>query len=296
MQLLIQPEDGLEPILKTILAAKRSIDVYIFRLDCKKIEKALAEAVKRGVVVRTLIAHTNKGGELALRKLELRLLDMGATVSRSADDLVRYHGKIMIVDCRSLFVFGYNFTRDDILRSRSFGIWTKKGDLVEEALRLFQADFDRKPYKPSRAALVVSPETSRDRLEAFVRGARRQLLIYGSVTDDALIRLLKQKAKAGLDVRIIGKLEKGHDLTAVKYPGKRLHVRAIVRDGSAAFVGSQGLRRLELEKRREIGVIVRVASVVKRIAETFEADWGRTGLGDAEQAAPDSPKTAAVQG
>jgi phosphatidylserine/phosphatidylglycerophosphate/cardiolipin synthase-like enzyme len=285
MQLLIQPEDGLEPILKTILAARRSIDVYIFRLDCKKIEKALAEAIKRGVIVRTLIAHTNKGGEVALRKLELRLLEMGATVSRSADDLVRYHGKIMIVDCRILFVFGYNFTRDDILRSRSLGIATKKRDLVEEALRLFQADFDRKPYKPTRATLVVSPETSRDRLAAFVRGARRQLLIYGSVTDDALIRLLEQKARAGLDVRIIGKLEKGHDdLTAAKFPGKRLHVRAIVRDGRAAFVGSQGLRRLELEKRREIGVIVQAAGVVKRIAETFESDWGRTPAADRKQA------------
>jgi phosphatidylserine/phosphatidylglycerophosphate/cardiolipin synthase-like enzyme len=208
---------------------------------------------------------------------------------------VRYHGKIMIVDCRSLFVFGYNFTRDDILRSRSFGVWTKKRDLVEEALRLFQADFDRKPFKPTRAPLVVSPESSRERLESFIRGARRQLLIYGSVTDNALIRLLKEKAKAGLDVRIIGKLEKGHDdLTAAKYPGKRLHVRAIVRDGRVAFVGSQGLRRLELEKRREIGVIVRAAGVVKRIAATFESDWALTGFGDGKQAAKDSPKTASV--
>ena len=284
MQLLVQPDDGLEPILETILAARRSIDVYIFRLDCKKIEKALAEAVKRGVVVRTLIAHTNKGGELALRKLELRLLEMGATVSRSADDLVRYHGKIMIVDCRILFVFGFNFTRDDILRSRSLGISTKKRDLVDEALRLFQADFDRKPFKPSRAALVVSPENSRERLESFIKGARRQLLIYGSVTDNGLIRLLQQMARAGLDVRIIGKLEKGHNsLDSAKFPGQRLHVRAIVRDGGAAFVGSQGLRRLELEKRREIGVIVRAASVVRRIVQTFESDWGRTRFGDGEQ-------------
>lgn len=61
MQLLIQPDDGLEPILRAILAARRSLDVYIFRLDCKKIEKALADAIQRGVVVRTLIAHTNKG-------------------------------------------------------------------------------------------------------------------------------------------------------------------------------------------------------------------------------------------
>ena len=99
MQLLVQPEDGVFPVLKAIQKARRSIDMHIFRLDSKEIEKALAAAVTRGVVVRTLIAHTNARGEKGLRKLEQRLLALGATVSRTADDLVRYHGKMMIVDC-----------------------------------------------------------------------------------------------------------------------------------------------------------------------------------------------------
>ena len=37
-------------------------------------DKAIKSAVKRGVAVRTLIAHTNSGGEKGLRKLEQRLL------------------------------------------------------------------------------------------------------------------------------------------------------------------------------------------------------------------------------
>lgn len=43
----------------------------------------------RGVVVRALIAHTNRGGEERLRKLEQRLLKAGLTVCRTKDDLVR---------------------------------------------------------------------------------------------------------------------------------------------------------------------------------------------------------------
>jgi hypothetical protein len=38
---------------------------------------------------------------------------------------------------------------------------------------------------------------------------------------------------------------------------RRLHVRAMVRDGRRAFIGSQSLRRLELDERREIGLIIR---------------------------------------
>ena len=56
-----------------------------------------------------------------LRKLELRLLEQGVSVSRTADDLVRYHGKMIIIDNRVLHVYGFNFTGLDIERSRSFG-------------------------------------------------------------------------------------------------------------------------------------------------------------------------------
>ncbi|MGH9371767.1 MAG: phospholipase D-like domain-containing protein [Vicinamibacterales bacterium] len=61
-----------------------------------------------------------------------------------------------------------------------------------------------------------------------------------------------------------------------KLPGLRLHVRAMVRDGSATFVGSQSLRKLELDGRREIGVIVNDSAVAKKLQDTFEADWEKT--------------------
>jgi hypothetical protein len=56
----------------------------------------------------------------------------------------------------------------------------------------------------------------------------------------------------------------------------RLHVRAIVRDGSQAFVGSQSLRKLELDGRREVGVIVRDRRVVARMVAVFQGDWSKT--------------------
>ena len=43
---------------------------------------------------------------------------------RTADDLTRHHGKMMIVD-GELYVLGFNFTELDINRSRSFGIVTQ---------------------------------------------------------------------------------------------------------------------------------------------------------------------------
>ena len=101
MKLIVQPEAGIAPIVNAIKQAKRSINVLIFRLDRAEIAHALEAAVSRGVRVRVLTAHANRGGTKSLRKLEMQLLAAGITVSRTADDLVRYHGKMMISTTRS---------------------------------------------------------------------------------------------------------------------------------------------------------------------------------------------------
>jgi phosphatidylserine/phosphatidylglycerophosphate/cardiolipin synthase-like enzyme len=279
VKLIIQPDDGIAPVLRAIDKAKRFIDIMIFRFDRPEVEKALHAAVARGVKVRALIAHTNKGGDKTLRKLELRLLEGGATVARTADDLARYHGKMMVIDNQTLHVYGFNYTKLDIDKSRSFGILTRDKKLVGEAIRLFEADALRQDYTPDHQRLVVSPENSRAVLTAFVKGARRQLLIYDAqVSDNAVQKVLADRAGDGVEIRILGTLEKDIKGIKVRKLGPmRLHVRAIMRDGAEAFVGSQSLRKLELEGRREVGVIVKNAGVVRKMIATFEADWARSG-------------------
>jgi cardiolipin synthase A/B len=274
VKLIIQPQDGLTPLLRAVRAAKKTIDIVIFRFDRIELEEALEAAVARGVVVRALIAHTNRGGEKRLRKLETRMLAIGITVSRTADDLPRYHAKTMMVD-GALHVLGFNYTREDIDRSRSFGVVTRDPRVVKDACALFEADSNRQVYTPSEDRFVVSPDTSRDRLTAFIKGAKKQLCIYDpKVSDNAMQRLLEERAKAGVEIRIIGKLEK--TLAGVhtrKLKALRLHVRAMIRDGTAGFVGSQSLRKLELEGRREVGLIIRDSRIAKKMLEVFEADW-----------------------
>src|ERR1700730_9665396 len=176
MKLIVQPDAGVAPIVTAIKQARATIDVLIFRLDLQEITRGLEAAAARGVVVRALIAHTNRGGEKSLRKLEMRMLEKGITVSRTADDLVRYHGKMMIVDRRVLHVYGFNYTGLDIGKSRSFGITTKNHRFVQEAIKLFEADCTRQPYASACERFVVSPENSRDRLSALIKGARKRLL------------------------------------------------------------------------------------------------------------------------
>jgi cardiolipin synthase A/B len=281
MKLLIQPDDGPEAILSGIRSAKKIIEIVIFRFDRAEIEAALKAAVGRGVSVHALIAYTNRGGEINLRKLEMRLLAVGVAVSRTADDLVRYHDKLMIVDRRLLYILSFNFTHLDIDHSRGFGIVTRNARFIQEAVKLFEADTTRKPYTPTLDTFIVSPANARKALSAFIGKAKKELLIYDpKIADVGMLRALSERAKAGVEIKVIGRVSKQNPGLAVRNLAKmRLHTRTIIRDRHHAFVGSQSLRMAELDSRREVGVIVCEPNVVNGLIKTFETDWALSAAG-----------------
>ena len=285
MKLIIQPDDGVKPVLAAIQNAKKSIEIAIFRFDRKDVEAALkAAAANKRVTVTALIAFANRGGEVRLRNLEHRFLDAGVIVARTADDLARYHDKYFLIDRRVLYVLSFNFTHLDIDHSRAFGIVTTNAVWIREAVRLFRADSGRSSYSAKCDTFVVSPTNSRKILEAFIKGAKRQLLIYDPrVSDKFILKLLIERAKAGIEIKVIGSVAGKVPFEVERLRGSRLHTRTIIRDRRQAFVGSQSLRPLELDARRELGLIVQDAKVVRKLIDTFEADW-------ASEASTDKPK------
>ena len=289
-RLLIQPEDGAGPLLEAIDAARRSLDLYVFRLDDRRVADALGRAARRGVAVRALVAHTNRGGGATLRKLATRLEKMKVSVSRSDDDLPRYHGKMAIVDGRRVFVLGYNFTRRDMEKSRSFGLVLEDARVVGEAVRMYEADFAHRPYVPEHGTLVISPFNSRATLARIIQQAQRQLLIYDKrLSDPLMLRLIEKQAKAGVEVRVLGVVGRRlKGVSVAEFPG-RMHVRAIIQDGRRLFVGSQSLRRAELDERREIGAVVSSPREVTRALKVFRDDWVASQSRSRRSPPPDVP-------
>ncbi|MBI3048427.1 MAG: hypothetical protein HYY76_08935 [Acidobacteria bacterium] len=105
-------------------------------------------------------------------------------------------------------------------------------------------------------------------------GALRLLRHGHHAAREGAPRRFERRARRGVAVALKARLER---------ISMRLHVRAIIRDGEAMFVGSQSLRTLELDARREVGLIARDPAAVRRLQETFEEDWAQTELGRKEQ-------------
>jgi hypothetical protein len=195
-------------------------------------------------------------------------------VARTSNDLSRYHDKYILIDRRVLYMLSFNFTHLDIDHSRGFAVVTTHANWVREAARLFRADCTRSKYTPKADTFVVSPGNARKALEAFLKGAKTQLLIYDpKISDKSMLRILHERAKAGVEIKIIGSVGGRAQFNAQKLAGTRLHTRTIIRDRCRAFVGSQSLRAEELDSRRELGLIVQDARVVKTLVGTFESDW-----------------------
>jgi cardiolipin synthase len=295
VKLIVQPRDGIDVLLSAIKKAKKSVDIAIFRFDRADVEVELKAAAARGVRVTALIAYINRGGAKHLRALEMRFLEAGITVARTADDLVRYHDKLIIFDRKTLFVLSFNFTHVDIDHSRGFGIVTSNSKIVQEAVKLFEADCARKSYTAGLDSFVVSPVNARKSLAAFLKGAKKQLLIYDpDIADKDMISILQDRAKSGVEVRVIGCAAKRLNLQVAKLTKMRLHTRTILRDGTRAFVGSQSLRAIELDSRREVGMIIRDGKILKQLMDCFESDWAPTGAAsDGAKEAPEASKNEA---
>ena len=236
------------------------MEIAIFRFDRTDIETALKAAAERGVKVTALIAFANRGGEQRLRRLELRCLAAGIIVARTSNDLSRYHDKYILIDRRVLYMLSFNFTHLDIDHSRGFAVVTTHANWVREAARLFRADCTRSTYTPKADTFVVSPGNARKALETFLKGAKTQLLIYDpKISDKGMLRILHERAKAGVEIKIIGSVAGRAQFNVQKLAGALLHARTIVCDRRRAFVGSQSVRAEELDSRRELGLIVQDA-------------------------------------
>jgi len=291
VKLIIEPTDGVAPLLSAIKSAKKSIEIAIFRFDRKDVELALKAAADRGVKVNVLIAYSNRGGEEGLRKLELRCLTAGIIVARTADDLIRYHAKYVLIDRRVLCMLSFNFTHLDIDHSRAFGIETTHADWVSEAEKLFRADCTRTEYATTTDTFVVSPANSRNVLGTFLKRSKKELLIYDpKISDKEMLGILQEQAKAGVEIKVIGSVDGHAPFNVQKMNGTRLHTRTIIRDRHQAFVGSQSLRTAELDARREVGLIIDDAKSVAKLVDIFETDWASACEKNA-LAAPKDPET-----
>jgi phosphatidylserine/phosphatidylglycerophosphate/cardiolipin synthase-like enzyme len=280
LSLIIQPGDSFFPIVGAIDSATRSIKMTIFRMDDPIVKDALRNAVKRGVRVQTLVAIDSKGWIKRNKKLSDELAKLGVEVKaqRSKEKIKRYHYKMMTVDDSLALILTFNPTQRNLHYARDFGVLLRDREIVAELNRLFDADWEGKKFKPVQSSLVISPYNSREKMIELIRSAQHSIRILDAkIADQQTIGVLLKKAAEGCDIKIISKDTRFEGISSTLHFRKlaryQLHAKCIVVDGHRFFLGSQNLREVSMDQRREVGIVIEDAVIAQKIARVFDEDW-----------------------
>lgn len=283
-KLLIQPRDGIAPILERINAAKTSIrhKIYLFTDSRQDVIAALAAATKRGVDVRILLEREPSGTSGGNTGIFLKLKEAGLNVQLSrAFKFVFIHEKSFVFDDQTAIVSTANITGSSFGANREYQVVLDEPALVKEIADVFDADWKGEDIDLKNAKLVWSPSqiksnglvrgNSREKLIGLIQNARESLLLeQQSMADEEVIREISTAAQRGVKVTLVGP---PNELTDTYYiaGAERLrragvqvkylltnfvHAKVIVADKRRALIGSINLSGNSLNANRELSVIL----------------------------------------
>jgi len=281
ISLIVQPGDSFFPMVRAIDRAERSIYLTVFRMDDPIVQKALLEAKQRGVRIRLLIASSARGWEEKNQKLLRDAKKAGISTKEPLGDSkkTRFHYKVMTVDDAAAIIFTFNPTRENLHYTRDFGVELYAPGVASEINRLFDADWDDIPFTPNEdSPLLISPFNSRAKMQALLESAQKSIHIADAkVEDPAMRQMLLEKARGGVDVRILG--DKGHNnvlpsmIQSRVTPRFKLHAKCVIVDGERAVLGSMNLRTESFDRRREVSIFIDDPAALKRLNAVFTSDW-----------------------
>ena len=296
VSLIVQPGESFFPMVRAIDRAESSINLTVFRMDDPIIQKSLLEAQKRGVRIRILISSSARGWKDENRKLLKDANKAGiATKEPSGDSKkARYHYKVMTVDDSAALIFTFNPTRENLHYTRDFGVELYDPSVASEINRLFDADWHDTTFTPDvDSTLLISPFNSREKMRALLASAETSIHIADAKLEDPeILRLLVEKARSGVEVRVLGDEKHGSTLPPAidsrATPRFKLHAKCTIIDGTRAVIGSMNMRPESFDRRREVCIVVDDVDVINQLNAVFRSDW--------ENKAPTSPSAKTMIG
>jgi phosphatidylserine/phosphatidylglycerophosphate/cardiolipin synthase-like enzyme/DNA/RNA endonuclease YhcR with UshA esterase domain len=292
-QLLVLPDDGVQPVLDLIDSADDSIRFKIYLLTYRDIKAALVQAANRGVDVRVIIEQNPVGGSDSNQESYDQLVEGGAAVRWAPSEYRLTHEKTLVVDDRIALTGTFNYTHSSFTGNREYGLLIDQPALVSDIAAVFDADWAGvQPELSAGSPIILSPTTSRGAIQSLIDSAKETLwLEQASLLDDEVTDRLVAAVRRGVDVRFIGLLRQGEDDYAhanherLRAAGGQVallndplvHAKVIVADERQALIGSINLTYSSMELNREMGVLTEDAGVLQRLLQTLQADWQSAG-------------------
>ena len=187
-RILVQPDDGVEPVVRLMGAARQSITVKQFSFTHPALLEAALGASRAGVAVRIMLNPHRSSGDRANDTAFEQLKAGGVEVEWSNPRFAVTHEKSMVIDDTLGFIESLNWETRDLTETRDYAVVTTSKREVAEMIACFNADWSRKPFKPDpKTRLIWCPNDGRERIAAFIDGAKKSLWIQNERYQDTVI-------------------------------------------------------------------------------------------------------------
>jgi cardiolipin synthase A/B len=291
--LIVFPDDTAKAIIEPIDAAKHALNIRMFLFTDPTLLEAVIAAKHRGVNVRVMLNPARRDGQSDNEKASKMLVAAGIMVRDSSPEFALTHQKSMVIDDTIGFIESLNWETRDLTETRDYAVVTTDELEVSEMVKCFDADWTHKSFHPHRdSRLIWCPNDGRERIAAFIDGAKETLWLQNErYQDTVIIERLVRAVNRGVKVHImarpahklkekklveaIGGLRIMHDVGAKVHTLRhlKLHGKMLLADDARAIVGSINLTPGSFDARRELAIETDAKHLVRRLVKVSQHDW-----------------------
>lgn len=292
-RVIVEPDDGLGPILKFIGSAQSSLLVKQFTFTDESLIDGVIERKRSGVDVRVMLNAARSGGDRANDETFQRFSGAGIDVQWANPKFYVTHEKSIVVDEKTALVATFNLCLKYFTATRDYGVIIDHPVQVAQIVEVFNADWTHDDWVPSAyEGLLWSNSNSRLHMARFIDTATHQIDVqHPKFVDAVILDHLAAAVGRGVKVHILcgGRhgISEGDVLDTFaslrtlrrfgakvhKQKNLRVHAKLLIVDDDRALVGSMNIDRSAFDLRRELGITISDPAVVARLKEVFDADW-----------------------
>ncbi|MGB8504861.1 phospholipase D-like domain-containing protein [Mycobacterium sp.] len=292
-RLIVQPDDGMQPVHDFIAAAQNSLLIKQFTFTEESFVDAVIDRSNAGVEVRVMLNPKRSGGDRANDESYAKFKNAGVDVQWSNPKFYVTHEKSIVADGNAALVATFNLCPKYFSLTRDYGIVTRHPHHVAQITEVFNADWEHRDWTCSTyEGLLWSNSNSRYHMAQFIDAAQHQLDIqHPKYVDTAILDRIAAAADRGVKVHVLCGGRHGisdwdildtfaslrtlrrFGVKVHKQKNLRLHAKLLIADNQHALVGSMNIDRSAFDLRRELGITIADPEVVSRLKEVFDSDW-----------------------
>lgn len=291
--LIVEPDDGSEPVRRFIESAQRSLLVKQFTFTDETLTRAVVERHDAGVDVRVMLNAARSGGDRANDETFELFRSAGIAVQWANPKFYVTHEKSIVVDGAAALVATFNLCEKYFTATRDYGVITHDPRDVAQIVEVFESDWHHGDWSPSyRHGLSWSNANSRLHMAQFIDGATTRLDIqHPKYVDAVILDRVVEAAQRGVRVHVLCGGRHGisdYDVLDTfaslrtlrrfgvkvhKQKNLRVHAKLLIVDDARALLGSMNIDRSAFDLRRELGITISDPLVVQRLKTVFASDW-----------------------